>query len=82
MEVNYEDLFNAQKLDVLRTEFGKESEIKMKSDKCQPMLYEIRTALAYWFDGDMSHRTSDAFALRLFHYEHDDELTVEEAMRL
>lgn len=79
-EFGYEALFNPAYVEYLVGEYGQETEIKIKCDTpCK--MYEIRTAIRYWGDGSMSHRTSDAFATRLYHYEHGD-MTVEEAMRL
>lgn len=76
----YEALFNEAYVSWLRDEYGKESEVKRKCDTpCK--MYEIRTAMRYWLDGSMSHRTNDAFATRLYHYEHGN-ITPSEAMQL
>jgi hypothetical protein len=79
-EFGYEALFNEGYISYLRDEYGKEFDIKRKC-KTPCKVYEIRTAIRFWLDGQMTHRTCDAFATRLSHYERGD-ITVGEAMSL
>lgn len=51
-------LFDRETLDGVSEEFGPASEIK-KHIKTSAKLYEIRTALRYWFGGQNDHRTCD-----------------------
>lgn len=51
-------LYDKARLENLLDRFGQESSIK-DNVKTSAKLYEIRTALRYWFGGTADHRTSD-----------------------
>ena len=51
-------LYDKARLMDLRNEYGAETEIKVNIET-SATLYEIRTAIRFWTDGQRSHRTSD-----------------------
>ena len=51
-------LYDEARLLDLRNEYGAETEIKLNVET-SATLYEIRTAIRFWTDGQRSHRTSD-----------------------
>jgi len=51
-------LYDEARLMDLRNEYGAETEIKLNVET-SATLYEIRTAIRFWTDGQRSHRTSD-----------------------
>lgn len=80
MEITRETLFDPVALEEAQKRFGGESEIKLEADRCEPTVYEIRTALQFWFGGQ-DHRTSRAFAERLRWHE-EEGVPPKEALKL
>lgn len=50
-------LYDKDTLRQLNDKYGPESEIK-RNVRTSATMYEIRTALRYWFGGEQTHRTS------------------------
>lgn len=63
-------LYDSTTLRHYNEEYGPPTEIK-RHVKTTAKVYEIRTALRYWFGGQASHRTSDAVWYRLRAHDED-----------
>lgn len=51
-------LYDRERLRMVRDEYGPATEIKHAVDT-PAFIYEIRTALRYWFGGNNNHRAND-----------------------